>query len=70
MVGLYKNSSKKDDRAVGLADNHGRLFKCGTCEYFEDGICHNKHPKLHGREVKPVWCCNLYNHDGMKVVVA
>lgn len=61
---------KTDHTIVGLADNaKGVPFRCGTCEYFEDGVCHNKNPKLDGRSVKPEWCCNLYEHDGMKIVV-
>lgn len=59
-----------DKTVVGLAENaKGIPFKCGTCEYFEDGTCHNKNPKLDGRTVKAEWCCNLYEHDGMKIVV-
>ena len=58
--------------AVGLAENaKGVPFRCGTCQWFGDGTgtCHNNNPKLHGREVKPEWCCNLYEHEGMRVVV-
>lgn len=55
---------------VSLADNtSGEPFQCGTCEYMDDGICHNPHPKLDGRPVKPQWCCNLYEHAGMRIVV-
>jgi hypothetical protein len=60
----------EDDRAVGLADNtEGYAFQCGTCEYFDDGTCHNNHPKLNGRQVEAKWCCNLYDHDGMQTIV-
>lgn len=58
-----------DDRAVGLADNGSRRFHCGNCEYFDKGTCHNDHPKLSGKSVKPQWCCNLYDHPGMKVII-
>lgn len=55
---------------VGLSDNtSGAAFKCGTCEYFGDGKCHNPNPKLDGRKVEKTWCCNLYSHKGMKVIV-
>lgn len=68
-----RNQIKKampDNRAVGLADNtEGYSFQCGTCEYFDDGTCHNPHPKLNGRKVEPKWCCNLYDHAGMKTIV-
>lgn len=55
---------------VGLADNDGIRFMCSTCEYFDNGICRNKHYKLDGTKVDPDWCCNLYHHEGMKVVIA
>lgn len=59
-----------NDSPVGLAQNaEGVPFQCGTCEYFEDGTCHNPHPKLEGQQVQPEWCCNLYDHDGMKHVI-
>lgn len=55
---------------VGLADNaEGVPFRCGTCEHFSDGRCTNSNPKLNGRKVDPKWCCNLYDHAGMRVVV-
>jgi hypothetical protein len=59
-----------NDAPVGLAQNaEGVPFQCGTCEYFDQGVCHNDNPKLNGREVQPEWCCNLYDHDGMQHVV-
>lgn len=58
---------------IGLAANaDGVHFQCGTCKYFEpegDGICRNPNPKLHDREVERHWCCNLYDHKGMRVLV-
>lgn len=55
---------------VGLAENaEGVPFQCGTCEYFEDGTCHNPDPELKGRDVDEEWCCDFYEHDGMKVIV-
>lgn len=56
---------------VGLADNSasGEPFQCGTCEYFDAGVCHHDNPKLNGRQVQPTWCCNLYDHDGMKHIL-
>ena len=64
-----KEAMKTDSRSVGLADNGHVKFQCGTCEYFEAGVCHNKHPKLMGVQVNDNWCCNLYDHDGMKTVI-
>lgn len=55
---------------VGLDENpSGIPFQCGTCEYFHEGICHNEHPKLHGKYVEALWCCNRYDREGMKVIV-
>ena len=55
---------------IGLSQNvKGVPFKCGTCEYFDRGICHNPNPKLQGRAVQADWCCNLYDRKGMKVIV-
>lgn len=57
-------------QAVGLAQNPaGVTFHCGSCEYFKRGKCGNPNPKLNGRRVDPVWCCDLYEHAGMKVIV-
>jgi hypothetical protein len=55
---------------IGLAKNpKGVHFQCGTCEYFDRGVCHNENPALHARVVEPEWCCNLYwNHKGIKVI--
>lgn len=59
----------KTQSEVGLSQNEtGVTFRCGTCKYFDRGTCHNKNPELEGRHVKPHWCCNLYDHDGMKVI--
>lgn len=58
---------------VGLSEvPAGVAFKCGTCMYMgrkEPGHCDNPHPKLQGRKVEKVWCCNNYWHHGMKVIV-
>jgi hypothetical protein len=62
--------AREDTSAIGLAKNaEGVAFRCGTCEYFDRGVCHNPNPKLDRREVGAYWCCNLYDHKGMKVVV-
>ena len=59
----------KTDSEVGLSENPMKVaFECGTCEYFERGTCHNKNPNLKGRKVEASWCCNLYDHDGMRVI--
>jgi hypothetical protein len=59
----------KTQSQVGLAQNSpGTTFRCGTCKYFSSGKCHNENPELKGRKVKVNWCCNLYDHPGMKVV--
>jgi hypothetical protein len=62
-------SKPMEDVWVGLADNGDTPFQCGTCEYFADGHCHHKHPKLNGRPVAEKWCCNLYDHKGMKRII-
>ncbi len=55
---------------VGLASNpDGVAFRCGSCEFFDDGKCWNKNLKLNGKAVKPQWCCNLFRHSGMMVIV-
>jgi hypothetical protein len=65
-----KENKAREDAVIGLSQNaDGVKFQCGTCEYFADGTCRNINPKLYGRPVKPEWCCNLYDHDGMKVIV-
>lgn len=61
---------KPERPLVGLAENaKGVQFQCGTCEYFDDSICRNKDPELDGREVEPEYCCDLYDHEGMRVIV-
>lgn len=63
-------NESKDDVAVGLSSNpNGVPFHCPTCEYFDDGHCGNKNPKLNGKKVGAQDCCNLYDHPGMKIVV-
>lgn len=53
---------------IGLAENpRGLEFQCGTCEYFEDGLCKNADPRLLNQKVQASWCCNRYDHPGMKV---
>jgi len=67
---IAKVLGAKTSSEVGLAQNaSGIQFQCGTCEYFDNGTCHNKNPHLQGRQVQPAWCCNLYDHPGMKVIV-
>lgn len=54
---------------VGLSENpSGTPFQCGTCEYYHEGICHNSHPAISGKHVDAVWCCNLYDSEGMKII--
>jgi broad specificity phosphatase PhoE len=56
--------------AIGLAENPaGIRFHCGGCEYFKDGTCHFKDKRLYGRKVEPEWCCNKFDHPGMRVIV-
>lgn len=65
-----KITGAKTDSQIGLAQNARNIaFKCGTCEYFDRGVCHNENPKLHRRPVEAEWCCNLYDRKGMKVIV-
>lgn len=55
---------------VGLAQNpKGVPFQCGTCEYFDRGICHNPVAKLYRKEVDRDWCCDYYDHPGMRVII-
>ena len=61
--------ARSDTSEVGLADNGGLAFQCGTCEYFDDGVCRNVNPKIKDRPVQAAWCCNLYDHEGMHVIV-
>lgn len=66
-VNEAKNTSTK---TVGLVENQKDIpFQCGTCEYYSDNTCHNEHPKLRDRPVEPEWCCNLYDHEGMRTIV-
>lgn len=59
----------KSDSDVGLARNlAGIHFQCGTCMYFDNGKCRNPNPLLTDTTVGPAWCCNLYDHKGMKVI--
>jgi hypothetical protein len=75
MAGItFKDQDKivgaKTQSEVGLAQNaSGIAFQCGTCEYIDRGTCRNPNPKLNGRQVQSAWCCNLYDHPGMKVIV-
>lgn len=57
-------------KQVGLAKNvKGVAFRCGTCKFFDNGECYNPHPKLYEKKVDEYWCCNLYNHKGMEVII-
>ncbi len=59
----------KDNSEIGLAQNApGVHFQCRTCKFDDNGTCRNPNPKLDGRKIKPHWCCNLYDHEGMKVI--
>jgi hypothetical protein len=59
-----------DDTVIGLVDNtSGEHFQCGTCNYMKGEECHNPNPKLYGTKVEPEWCCNLYDHKGMKTII-
>ena len=54
---------------IGLARNpKGVAFRCGTCEYFLNGLCKNEHAKLYNKEVDAhTDCCDLYDHPGMQI---
>lgn len=62
----------KDGSEIGLAVNpKGVHFQCRNCKYnpAPGGICRNKDPELYGRKIKPAWCCNLFDRDGMRIIV-
>jgi len=68
------DEADEDDEAdgdkVGLVENPDDVqFQCATCDWFDDGICDNPHPKLKGQEVEGRWCCNEYRHPGMQTKV-
>ncbi len=58
------------DDPIGLCANPGGIpFQCGTCKYFKQGVCTNPRPKLNGVQVQPDWCCDWYDHAGMKTII-
>jgi hypothetical protein len=55
---------------IGLVSNpKGVPFHCRDCQFYDDGKCWNKKKKLTGTHVEPEWCCNLFRHPGMKVII-
>lgn len=59
-----------DDVIIGLVENPDDVaFQCATCNYFEEGICQKDLPALKGRNVEGRWCCNWYDHPGMRTIV-
>lgn len=68
-----KRYDKTSRPKVGLAENpQGVPFRCGSCEFFgrkKPGHCDNPDPELQDRKVEPHWCCDLYRHPGMRVIV-
>ena len=61
---------RKPRPIIGLAENaRGVTFQCGTCEYFDRSVCHNPDPKLHRKPVERQWCCDLYEHPKMRVII-
>jgi hypothetical protein len=57
---------------VGLVDNNGKPYNCGHCEYLcteTKAFCRNTHPKLRDRRVEKEWCCNLFDHPGMRTII-
>jgi len=71
-IGELKGEHPKRPQ-VGLAENaKGVAFQCGTCQYFDKksyGHCHNQDPELEGLHVEAEWCCDLYDHEGMRVII-
>jgi len=56
---------------IGLAENpRGVEFHCPTCRYYSAGICKHPNKRLNGTPVGDDECCNLYDHEGMKVKIA
>ena len=65
-----------DRPRVGLAKNpSGVPFRCGDCKYGKEdtknGVlhCHKKEPELYLRKVEHDWCCDFFEHPGMKVII-
>lgn len=55
---------------IGLAANPpGVPFCCKTCEYIDAGRCNNPVAKLFRRPVDPEWCCDYYDHPGMRRII-
>lgn len=55
---------------VGLCANPpGKAFQCGTCQFFQQSRCGNPDPRLNGKPVQPVWCCNLYKNPQMQTLI-
>lgn len=58
------------DSKIGLVENaSGIAFRCDTCKYWNDKKCANPNPELKDRRIQGEWCCNLYDHDGMHLIV-
>lgn len=66
-----KGTSSNDEVGpIGLVENPDDVpFQCATCDYFDDGICDNPRAKLHGKPVEGRWCCDWYDHPGMRVII-
>lgn len=47
----------------------GITGKCPDCEYDVNGICTHKDSHIKGRPVTERNCCNLFDCEGMRVIV-
>ena len=64
------DEAQDGDDPIGLVENPDDVaFQCATCDYFEDGVCQHSDPRLNGEEVEGKWCCNKYEHPGMRTVI-
>lgn len=61
----------KDGSPIGFVEFPPEIngSHCLVCEYEKDGVCQHSDPHVKGRPVTKRNCCNLYDIDGMKVIV-
>jgi hypothetical protein len=71
VVRSMKEARKDGEHPIGLVENPaGVAFQCATCDHFDDGVCRHHDPRLDGKKVEGAWCCNEFEHPGMRTVIA